>query len=170
MIRRPVPFKPGPNQRSVWSFPRPPTLEDEPRTLRVVFGDVEIAATTRGKKVLETSHPPVYFFPADDVRMELLTLRPRTSFCEWKGEAAYFDIRVQAADGERVAESVAFSYPAPTARFRDLAGWISFYAGPLDACLVGDEQAEPQPGGFYSGWITRDVVGPFKGGPGTAGW
>lgn len=162
---------PGPGQRSVWDFPRPPAIERETRPLRVVLGGVEVASTQRAVKVLETSHPPVFYIPPEDVRTGLLSRREGASMCEWKGEAAYYDVVV----GDRVAEGAAFAYPRPTRRFAAHAGWFSFYAGPFaddpeGGCFVGDEEATPQPGGFYSGWITRDVVGPFKGVAGSWGW
>jgi uncharacterized protein (DUF427 family) len=169
-MRRPTPDPPAPGQRSVWDFPRPPAIERETRRLRIELGGVEVASSSRCVKVLETSHPPVYFFPPDDVRMDLLVRRADTSFCEWKGRATYHDVRVASERGERVAEAAAFDYDNPSPRFAEHAGWLSFYAGPMDACWVGDDRVEPQPGGFYSGWITPDVAGPFKGVPGSWGW
>jgi uncharacterized protein (DUF427 family) len=163
---RPTPDTPTPGQRSVWDFPRPPAIERETRLVRIDFAGVEIAASTRCVRVLETSHPPAYFFPPNDVRADLLTPSPGTSFCEWKGEATYYDLRTD----DRLAERVAFAYHEPSHRFREHAGWLSFYAGPMDACWVGDHRATPQPGGFYSGWITPDLAGPFKGVPGSWGW
>lgn len=117
-------------------------------------------------RVLETSHPPVYFVPPGDVLREAFVETDKASLCEWKGRAAYFDVVV----GDSRAESAAFSYPEPVERFADIAGWLSVYAGPMDACHVGDELALPQPGGFYSGWVTSKYAGPFKGGPGSMGW
>ena len=170
-MSRPKPDRPLPHQRSVWDFPRPPAIEPEPERLRIVLGGVEIAATTRGVRVLETSHPPVYFVPPDDVAPgALVPIVGKTSFCEWKGRARYWDVRAGEGDAARTAPSAAFGYDDPTPRFRDLAGWVSFYAGPMDACFVGDQRAEPQPGGFYSGWVTPGYAGPFKGGPGSMGW
>ncbi|QDT39359.1 DUF427 domain-containing protein [Stratiformator vulcanicus] len=159
-------IEPGPGQESVWDYPRPPRLESVPQRLLVRFAGEVIAETTRGYRVLETSHPPVYYFPPDDVQSDFIVPVDGTTHCEWKGRAAYFDVRV----GEQVAERVAYSYPAPVARFEAITDYLSFYAGPMDECHVGDEIVEPQPGDFYSGWITPDIVGPIKGGPGSRGW
>jgi uncharacterized protein (DUF427 family) len=160
------PQRPAPGQESVWDYPRPPRLEPTTRRLRVVFAGEVIADTTSGYRVLETSHPPTYYFPPDDVRSDFLRGAGGGSVCEWKGRAEYFDV----VSGERAAQRAAYRYADPTAGFRPIAGYLSFYAGPMDRCLVDEEVVDPQPGGFYSGWITPDVVGPFKGGPGTWGW
>jgi uncharacterized protein (DUF427 family) len=122
--------------------------------------------TVRALRVLETSHPPVYYLPPDDVSTRYLVPRDHTSSCEWKGRAVYFDVRV----GDRTAEAAAWAYPDPTSRFAELRDHVAFYAHQMDACYVGDERVQPQPGGFYGGWITSDVVGPFKGAPGSWGW
>lgn len=165
-MKRPKPERAAEGQQSVWEYPRPPLIEPTRRRLTVVFNGETIAGTTRGIRVCETSHPPVYFFPREDVAMERLEEGAGGSFCEWKGEAAYFDVVV----GDRRAERAAFSYPNPTREEAALRGRIAFYAGAMDGCFVDGERAEAQPGGFYAGWITSDLVGPFKGGPGTAGW
>ncbi|MEL7472866.1 MAG: DUF427 domain-containing protein [Planctomycetota bacterium] len=170
-MRRPKPDNPGPGQTSVWTFPRPPSIERETRTLRVVFDGREVARSARCVKVLETSHPPVYFFPPEDVDAEMARDSSEGgSFCEWKGRARYHDVVSPSGEGDRVARAAAFSYPTPFARFLAHAGWLSFYAGPMDACWVDDERVTPQPGGFYSGWITSDLAGPFKGVEGSWGW
>ena len=156
----------GPGQESVWSYPRPPRLEPAGAVLRVVFGGETIAETTRGLRLLETSHPPTYYFPPESVRPGVLRAGAGGSFCEWKGRAEILDVLA----GGREAAGAAWRYPDPTAAYAALAGYVAFYAGPMDACWVGDEQATPQPGGFYGGWVTRAVVGPFKGGPGSWGW
>ena len=153
-------------QESVWDYPRPPRLEPVGKRLRVVLNGVTIADTNNGKRVLETSHPPVYYFPRQDVRMDLLTRADGTTFCEWKGIAHYHDVT---ADGRR-ARRAAWSYPEPTGSFVDIRDHLAFYAHLMDACFVGDEQARPQTGSFYGGWITDAIAGPFKGGPGTRGW
>ncbi|MCC2112757.1 MAG: DUF427 domain-containing protein, partial [Hyphomicrobiales bacterium] len=116
--------------------------------------------------VLETSHPPVYYIPPEDVAMDYLQPAAGGSWCEWKGRAAYFTLRV----GDKTAERVAWSYPNPTPSFAPIQNYLAFYAAPMDACLIDGERVTPQPGGFYGGWITRDVVGPFKGVPGSTGW
>jgi uncharacterized protein (DUF427 family) len=134
--------------------------------LKVVFNGVLIADTSFGYRILETSHPPVYYFPPTDVRAEHLVPVGRTSFCEWKGQARYFHVVV----GDREASFAAWTYAGPTPPFAAIKDYLAFYAAPMDACFVGEERARPQPGGFYGGWITDNVVGPFKGEPGTFGW
>jgi len=161
---KPLPVKPG--QESVWDYPRPPRLEPVTKRLRVVFNAVTVADTTRGKRVLETSHPPVYYVPPDDVRFEYMRVASGGSFCEWKGQARYFTIDVNGTSVERAA----WSFPKPTAAFIGIRDHVAFYCHLMDACFVGDEQARPQPGSFYGGWVTDDIVGPFKGEAGTAGW
>jgi uncharacterized protein (DUF427 family) len=164
MLPKPIPPQPG--QESVWDYPRPPRLERTAKRLRVVFAGTTIAETTQGWRVLETSHPPVYYFPPADILPETLVATPRTSYCEWKGMAQYHSVRV----GQRIAPDAAWSYPRPTPSFMPIAGYVAFYAAAMDACYVDDEQVVPQPGGFYGGWITKDIVGPFKGVPGSWGW
>jgi uncharacterized protein (DUF427 family) len=158
--------EPGPGQESVWDYPRPPRMEDEPRRIRVVFNGVAIADTRKAKRVLETSHPPVYYIPPEDIVMDHLIDAPGSSLCEWKGQARYYSVVV----ADREAQRAAWYYPDPVGPYRALKDHVAFYAGPMDACYVGDERVEPQPGGFYGGWITKEIVGPFKGGPGTQGW
>jgi len=162
----PKPIKPKPGQESVWDYPRPAIAEPTPKTLRVEFGGQVIAETRRGARTLETSHPPTYYIPRSDVAFDMLRPSPHSSFCEWKGEASYFDVIV----GDRVAENAAWTYPKPSPSFRVIAGHIAFYPALMDACFVDDERVIPQPGGFYGGWVTDQVVGPFKGGPGSWGW
>jgi uncharacterized protein (DUF427 family) len=164
MLPKPIPPQPG--QESVWDYPRPPRLERTAKRLRVVFAGTTIAETTQGWRVLETSHPPVYYFPPADILPETLVATPRTSYCEWKGMAQYHSVRV----GQRIAPDAAWSYPRPTPPFAPIAGYVAFYAAAMDACYVDDELVVPQPGGFYGGWITKDIVGPFKGVPGSWGW
>ena len=161
-----TPEKPAAGQESVWDYPRPPRVDDTDRHLEVWLNGVRIADTRRAKRVLETSHPPVYYFPPADVRLEFLHEIPDSSWCEWKGLARYYDLEV---NGRR-EPAAAWFYPLPTRIYEEMKGYIAFYPQRMDACLVDGERAEPQPGGFYGGWITKDVVGPFKGGPGTAGW
>jgi uncharacterized protein (DUF427 family) len=157
---------PGPGQESVWDYPRPPRLEPEPRRIRIWFDGELLADTVRAYRVLETSHPPVYYLPPEDVKMELLEEASGGSFCEWKGMARYWTV----AHGERKADRAAWSYAHPLPPFARLAGHLAFYAGPMDRCEVGEARAMPQPGGFYGGWVTPWVVGPFKGGAGSWGW
>jgi uncharacterized protein (DUF427 family) len=155
-----------PGQEWVWDYPRPPRLERVERLVRVVAGGVEIARSQRALRVLETSHPPVYYLPPEDVRMDVLRPGSGSSFCEWKGSASYYDLVV---DKMRVAK-VAWSYAKPSAPYEALAGYLAFYPGKVDACYVGDERVQPQPGDFYGGWITSEIVGPFKGAAGTSFW
>ena len=157
---------PGPWQESVWDYPRPPRLERCPARLRVLFAGATIADTTEGYRVLETSHPPVYYIPPQHVAMPLLRPAAGRSFCEFKGIASYWTIEV---DG-RVSEQAAWSYEQPTPSFAAITAHLAFYASRVDACFVGDEHVAAQEGDFYGGWITARVVGPFKGAPGTRHW
>jgi uncharacterized protein (DUF427 family) len=151
---------------SVWDYPRPPKVEPTTRRVRVVLGEVTVADSTRAHRVLETSHPPVYYIPPDDITPGVLEPVSGSSFCEWKGSASYFDV---VAAGKRVPRA-AWTYRAPIAGFEAIRDAVAFYAGKMDECFVDDERVEPQPGGFYGGWITSEIVGPFKGAPGTEGW
>jgi uncharacterized protein (DUF427 family) len=151
---------------NVWDYPRPPALERVSKPIRIVFSGQTIAETNAAWRVLETSHPPVYYLRPDAFSPGALQPATGGSFCEWKGEAAYWTI----AAGEKRAIRAGWSYPDPTPRFVPIRDHIAVYAGKMDACFVGDEQVTPQPGGFYGGWITSDVKGPFKGGPGSMGW
>jgi uncharacterized protein (DUF427 family) len=151
---------------SVWEYPRPPRLEASTRRIRVVFNGVTLAETTRALRVLETSHPPVYYIPPEDVRTEYVRPSRRRTFCEFKGEASYCDVEV----GGRVAREAAWHYPRPAGAYGALRDHVAFYPSRVDACYVDEEQVQPQAGDFYGGWITSDITGPFKGGPGTAGW
>jgi uncharacterized protein (DUF427 family) len=132
----------------------------------VVHGDLVIADTRRARRVLETSHPPTFYLPLEDVASDRLVPARGGSFCEWKGAAAYCDV----VAGERVASRAAWYYPSPSARFASVAGHVAFYPGRVDACFVDDERVRPQEGDFYGGWVTDEIVGPLKGGAGTRGW
>lgn len=153
-------------QESVWDYPRPPVAELCDKRLVIIHSGITIADTHNAVRTLETSHPPTYYFPQADVLMSALRPADGSSFCEWKGHARYLDVVV---DGQ-VLTKVAWSYPTPTANFAILRDHIAFYAQPFDSCLVGRERAMPQPGGFYGGWITSDLSGPFKGVPGSRFW
>jgi uncharacterized protein (DUF427 family) len=159
-------IEPGPGQESVWDYPRPPALERTDARLRVQLGGEVVAETTRGWRVLETSQPPAYYFPPEDVRADLLVPSTTSTFCEWKGVASYVSVRV----GDRLVTNAAWRYDRPTPRFEPITGHLAFYAQKADACWVDDEQVQANEGSFYGGWITSKVVGPFKGGAGTAGW
>lgn len=165
-MKRPEPVPPRPGQESVWDYPRPPRIEHTSRHIEVTFAGEVIADSRRAFRILETSHPPTYYLPPEDVRMELLVPSQQSSFCEWKGNATYWSVRV----GDREATDAAWSYGNPKPPFEDLADHIAFYCGAMDACKVDGVLARSQPGGFYGGWVTPDVVGPFKGEPGTWGW
>jgi len=132
----------------------------------VVLGDVTVADTTRAFRVLETSHPPVYYIPLEDVRSEYLRPSRRRTYCEFKGQASYYDLVV----AEREVRDAAWYYPDPHERFAAICDHVAFYPGRVDACFVDEEQVAAQEGDFYGGWVTSDIEGPFKGGPGTAGW
>jgi uncharacterized protein (DUF427 family) len=159
-------IEPGPGQESVWDYPRPPRLEPLAARIRVVFSGETIAESTAAYRVLETSHPPAYYIPPDEVRTGVLEPSERRSFCEWKGQAHYFDVVL----GGARAGNAAWGYPAPTPRFAALRDHVAFYAHLMDACFVGEERVQPQEGDFYGGWITSKIVGPFKGSPGTRFW
>ena len=155
-----------PALESVWDYPRPPALAPDGRRVVVEFAGVEIADSVRSIRILETSHPPTFYLPLDDVRRDLLRPAAGSSFCEWKGSAAYVDV----VAGDRVAIEAGWFYPTPSARYAALAGHVAFYAGRVERCTVGGVEVTPQPGGFYGGWITPEVTGPFKGPQDTAGW
>jgi uncharacterized protein (DUF427 family) len=163
---KPIPIPPKPGQESVWDYPRPPRLEPTSKRIRVVLNGETIVDSRRAYRVLETSHPPVYYVPLEDVKPGVLEPSSNSSICEWKGGARYHSLRV----GDRVAPDAAWYYPNPTPGFVPIKHFVAFYAGPMDACFVDDERVTPQPGGFYGGWITSDVVGPFKGEAGSWGW
>ena len=159
-------IEPGPGQESVWDYPRPPKVEDTTRHIQVVFNKIMIADTQQARRALETSHPPVYYIPPGDIRMEYLSRTDRSTFCEWKGQAAYYSIKV----GDKRKDNAAWFYPNPTSAFSSIKDYVAFYPGLMDACLVDGEKVVVQPGDFYGGWATGDIVGPFKGGPGTWRW
>jgi uncharacterized protein (DUF427 family) len=163
--RPPFALVPGPDQVSVWDFPRPPKLATDAREVLIRWGRREVARTNRSVLVLETAHPPGFYIPWADVNRSLLSPCPGNSFCEWKGPASYWSL----VDGEDRLDGIAWSYPQPFAGAEVLAECVAFYPAQLD-CTVGGVRVKPQPGSFYGGWITPELVGPFKGEPGTAGW
>jgi uncharacterized protein (DUF427 family) len=147
---------------SVWAYPRPPGLDPCARRVRVYAGARPVADSTSALRVLETSHPPTIYVPPRDVDLALVTpARRRGSVCEWKGLATYWDVA-----GE---EAAAWSYPAPVPAYAALRDHLCFYPSRL-RCLLDDEPVLAQEGDFYGGWITAELQGPFKGGPGTLGW
>ena len=163
--RPPFAVVPGPGQVSVWDFPRPPRLAPDAREVVLRWGGVTVARTRRAVCVLETAHPPSFYLPWADVEPGLLQPAGGGSFCEWKGPARYWSL----VDGERRIEQVAWSYPQPLAGAEALADCVAFYPAALE-CTVGGALVLPQPGGFYGGWITPELVGPFKGEAGSQGW
>lgn len=163
---RPQPIAPGPGQESVWDYPRPPRIEPAARRVSIIFNGVEIASCARALRVLETAGAPTYYVPAADIRLEhLVPSSERSTWCEWKGSASYLDLVVHG----RVAAGAVWTYPEPSARFGRLAGHYAFFPAKAD-CYLDDERVAPQPGGFYGGWVTGDIVGPIKGEPGSQGW
>lgn len=156
----------APGQESVWDYPRPPRLEPVTALIEIIFAGEKICSTRGAYRVLETSHPPTYYLPPSDIFDEVLQAPASSSTCEWKGRATALDV---VAGGRRAARA-AWRYDNPTPAFRAITGHVAFYASSMDACFVDGEQVTPQPGGFYGGWITSAIVGPFKGGPGTMGW
>ncbi len=159
-------IEPGPGQESVWDYPRPPRLEDTPRLIRVEFAGRVVAESRRAKRVIETSHPPVYYIPPEDVRAEFVVPSSRSSFCEFKGRASYVALVV----GDRRSADAAWTYRDPSRAFASIRDHLAFYPGRVDACTVDGVPVLVQEGDFYGGWITPDIVGPFKGAPGTSGW
>lgn len=151
---------------SVWDYPRPPAVQSAGEEVVVELGGVVVARTRRALRVLETSHPPVYYVPREDVTEAALEPAEGTSWCEFKGRAAYLSV----IGGERREDRAAWTYPAPEPAYAALRDHVAFYPGRMDRCLVDGEQVQAQEGDFYGGWITSRVVGPFKGGPGTRGW
>jgi len=164
-VRPAFAVQPGPGQVSVWDFPRPPRLDADSREVVIRAGEREVARTRRAVLVLETAHPPSWYLPWDDVARQLLRPAAGSSFCEWKGPARYWDL----VDGDRRLPGVAWSYPQPLAGAEALADCVAFYASALD-CRVAGAVVRPQPGGFYGGWITPELVGPFKGDAGSGAW
>ncbi len=164
--RRPQPERPGPGQESVWDYPRPPRVEPFTGSITVELGGQVIASTREAWRVLETSHPPTYYLPRQAFAAHALRETSGISWCEWKGEATYYDL----VSGTTVAPKAAWSYLQPTPGFASIAGAVAVMAAQVDRCTVNGEVVVPQPGGFYGGWITSWITGPFKGVPGSVGW
>jgi uncharacterized protein (DUF427 family) len=156
---------PRAGQESVWDYPRPPILEACTRHVQVRLGDRLIGDSRRAQRLLETASPPTFYIPPEDVDQTTLEAARGGSFCEWKGRARYWNV---VADDRRV-EQAAWDYPEAGGEFAAIAGWLAFYPVYLD-CSVDGEPVRAQPGGFYGGWVTDDIVGPFKGEPGTGSW
>lgn len=152
--------QPGPGQESVWDYPRPPRVEWSPRHIEVIFNGEIIADTRRAKRVLETSHPPVYYIPPEDVELAYFFPSAHRTWCEWKGEACYYVLRVN----DRESQNAAWYYPEPTPEFEILRDHVAFYPSRVDACYVDGERVQSEDSTLYGGWITHEVVGPFPGG------
>jgi uncharacterized protein (DUF427 family) len=150
----------------VWGYPRPPALEPCVRRVRIELGGHVVADSLTALRVLETSHPPTIYVPPSDIDPNCLIVAPGSSFCEFKGVATYFDM----AAGTRREARVAWTYRDPVPAYAALREHIAVYPGRMDACWLDDERVSSQEGDFYGGWITADITGPFKGGPGTLGW
>jgi uncharacterized protein (DUF427 family) len=165
-VMKPTPLKPGPGQESVWDYPRPPRLETVNKRIQIIMAGVNILDTTGAFRVLETSHPPTYYLPPTDFLAGVLEASSGSSFCEWKGQARYANLRV----AQHTSRNAAWSYPNPTPGFKAIKDFVALYSSsvlilPEDGCFIAGERVRPQPGGFYGGWITTDVLGPFKGDP-----
>ena len=158
--------EPGADRESVWDYPRPPRVEPLHAQVRVEFEGVWLADSVNALRVLETASPPTIYVPSTDVALEYLTPAIGRTFCEWKGFASYFHVKV----GERTARKAAWHYPKPRSDFTVLVDHIAFYAGRVDACYIDDERVKPQGGRYFGGWVTKNIVGPYKGEPGSEGW
>ena len=164
---RPVWAEPvGPGRISVWDFPRPPRVEALPGTVRVEFGERTVAETRSALRVLETASPPTVYVPPRHVRSDWLVATATIGLCEWKGEASHFSLKVAA----RESRDAVWSYRDPFPEFYAIRGYFAFHPARVDRCWLDDQEVRAQPGGYYGGWLTRELVGPFKGGPGTEGW
>ena len=163
---KPNPIPPQPGQESVWDYPRPAILQDTDKHIKVIFNDIILAETHQAKRVLETSHPPSYYIPAEDFKAEYLIATPRKTMCEWKGICQYYDVSV----GDKYVNNAVWKYIQTTPSFSSIQEYYGLYVSLMDACYVNDELVKAQTGDFYGGWITTDIVGPFKGEPGTWGW
>jgi len=158
--------KPKAGQESVWDYPRPPRVEACHKTIRIMLNDLVLVQTSSAFRVLETSHPPVFYVPQEDIQMRFLEANTKQSFCEFKGAATYWNITL----GDGFIANAAWSYPKPTKGFEAIKDYLAFYPSKMQACFVDDERVQAQEGDFYGGWITKTIVGPFKGGSGTWGW
>lgn len=152
-------------QESVWDYPRPPVLSPDAREVIVRVGGVEVVRTRRAIRLLETASPPGFYLPFADADRAAFEPAPGSSHCEWKGQARYWNV---SAGGTRLVRA-AWSYEHPTEQYRALRDHVAVYATVAE-CFVDGERVTPQDGGFYGGWVTGEIVGPWKGGPGTGGW
>jgi len=159
-------IKPKRGQESVWDYPRPPKLERFNGHVRIVFNKMTILNTDDVYRVLETSHPPTYYLPMSNFKHNVLQAAEGISMCEYKGRASYYDIVVDS----KIALKAAWQYPEAKGAFEPIRQFVAVYAHLMDACFVNDERVVSQEGNFYGGWITSNIVGPFKGAPETWGW
>jgi uncharacterized protein (DUF427 family) len=164
-VRPDFAIEPAESQESVWDYPRPPRVDSDPRRVQVIWGETIVADTDRAYRVLETASPPVFYLPPEDIRMEFLKPAPGDTHCEWKGRAGYWALQVGGARTDRAAWSYADPYPG----YEMIAGYLSFYPAKVE-CRVEGRSVAPQPGDFYGGWVTAEIVGPFKGAPGSEWW
>ena len=155
----------GPGQESVWDYPRPPRMVADPRRIEVRLGDEQVALTYAAVRILETASPPTVYVPPGDVCWKLLQRSSGASHCEWKGHATHWNV----ASELRKASDAAWSYEDPYPEFARIRNYVSFYPSRV-SCWIEDERVSPQPGGYYGGWVTPEIVGPFKGEPGTEQW
>ncbi len=157
--------EPQSGQESVWDYPRPPAIQQDSRKVVVKAGGIEIAASGNAVRMLETASPPVFNLPPADIKLEYLRSAAGGSMCEWKGVATYYDIIIK----ETVIPKAAWAYLKPFEGYESIAEYLSFFPGKVK-CYVGDEEVKPQEGNFYGGWVTKEIVGPWKGDPGTGNW
>lgn len=162
--------RPGPGQESAWDYPRPPVVVPTDEHVVVRLGTAVVADSRRALRVLETSHPPTYYVPLADVSAGALRPAAGSTWCEFKGAAAYFDVLVPDDEGHPVARRAAWTYPEPSPAYAVLVDHVAFYPGRMTLCTVDGEPVAAQEGEFYGGWVTGRVVGPFKGAPGSARW
>jgi uncharacterized protein (DUF427 family) len=163
---RPQRIEPQPGQESVWDYPRPPRLEPCLQQIKIIFNNLILIESQRTYRLLETSHPPTYYIPPEDIKMDYLYPTNKQSYCEWKGVANYYTIIV----GDKQVINAAWYYPNPTPDYGAIQNYVAFYPSQMDECYVDGEKVTSQPGDFYGGWITSNIVGPFKGGVGSWGW
>lgn len=164
--RPPFAVDPAPGQESVWDYPRPPALEPVAQPIRIEIDGIVIAESTRAQRVLETASAPAIYLPVADIRMDLMRPESRGAVCEWKGPWVYWTLVTES----RTVPQAGWGYTDPWDGFEPIRDHLSFYPAKFDACWLGDQRVEPQPGGFYGGWVTPEIVGPMKGGPGSQGW
>lgn len=164
--RPPFAVEPGPGEESVWDYPRPPAVEPVDAPVRIEVDGVVLAESSRAVRVLETASGPAIYLPFDDIRMDLLSPESRGTVCEWKGPWVYWTVTTEA----RTIPQAGWGYTDPWTGFEAIRDHLSFYPAKMDACWLGEQRVEPQPGGFYGGWVTPNIVGPMKGDPGSGGW